>query len=140
MDFIIKKRLETQVQDISTPSKPILSKSPQTSLRKSLPISPINFPLTVISHLVQKMASRFTPLALPTQLHDLPQNYAQRIKSFGNEGDVTTQQHLDKFIDFTYLKDVDHEDAIMILFSQSFTGELKKWFKSLNVGTIQNFN
>ena len=26
LDFIIKKKLETQVQDISTPSKPILSK------------------------------------------------------------------------------------------------------------------
>ena len=84
--------METQVQDISTPSKPILSKSPQTYLRNSLPISHINFPpLTMISHWVQKMVARFAPLALSTQLHDQPQNYAQRIKIFGNEGDVTAQ-------------------------------------------------
>ena len=66
------------------------------------------------------MATRFAPLALPTQLHDLPQNYAQRIKSFGNEGDVTTQHHVDIFIDCIDLEEVDHEDASMSLFAQSF--------------------
>ena len=63
------------------------------------------------------MASRFAPLALPVQLHDLPQNYVQRIKIFGNEGDVTTQQHVDRFMDSIDLEEVDHEDEIMILFS-----------------------
>ena len=104
MDFIIKNKLETQVPDISNPSKPILSKSPQTSLRKSIPIPSIFPPFTIVSHLLQKMAARFAPLVLTTQLHNLPQAYAERIKSFGNEGDVTAQQHLDKFIDLTDLE------------------------------------
>ena len=33
-----------------------------------------------------EMAARFAPLVLPTQLHDLPQAYSQRIKTFGAEG------------------------------------------------------
>ena len=86
------------------------------------------------------MDARFAPLVLPTHLHDLPQDYAQRIESFGNEGDVTTQQHLDKFTDFTDLEEVDHEDAITRLFAQSFTSEVKKWFRSLNARSIHNSN
>ena len=65
-DFIIKKKLETQVQDIKTPSKSIPSKSPQTSLKNPLPISPIHFSSSaVISYPSQKMVARFAPLRLP---------------------------------------------------------------------------
>lgn len=63
------------------------------------------------------MASRFNPLVLLAQLHDLPQGYSQIIRTFGAEGDITTQQHLDKFNDFVDLEEVDHEDSKMILFS-----------------------
>ena len=85
------------------------------------------------------MAARFAPLALPSQLHDLPQNYAQRIKRFGNEGDVTTQQHVDRFVDFIDLEEVGQEDAIMRLFAHSFIGEVKKWLRTLTAGSIHNF-
>ena len=73
------------------------------------------------------MDARFNPLVLPAQLHDLPQGYSQRIRTFGAEGDITTQQHLDSFNDFVDLEEVDYEDAKMI-FSQSFYGDVKKWF------------
>ena len=46
------------------------------------------------------MVARITPLVFPTQLHDLPQGYSQRIKTDGAEGDISTQQHLDRFNDF----------------------------------------
>ena len=72
------------------------------------------------------MASRFNPLVFPAQLHDLPQGYSQRIKTYGAEGDISAHQHLDRFNDFCDLKDVDYEDAKMRLFSQSFYGEVKK--------------
>ena len=129
--------METQVPDINTPSKPIISKSPQTFSKKPTLVPSIFPPFT--THLAQKMATRYAPLALPTQLHNLPQTYAQRIKSFGNEEDVTTQQHLDKFTDFIDLEEVDHEDAIMRLFSQSFTREVKKWFRPLVPRSIQDW-
>jgi len=50
------------------------------------------------------MVARFASLVLPVGLHDLPQNYAQRIKQFDAEGDITSQQHLDRFIDFIDLE------------------------------------
>jgi hypothetical protein len=34
------------------------------------------------------MATRFTPLIFPTQLHGLPQNYSQRIRLYDVEGSV----------------------------------------------------
>lgn len=42
-------------------------------------------------------------------------------------------------MDFVDLEEVDHEDAIMILFTQFFTGDIKKWFRSLLAGSIHNF-
>ena len=63
------------------------------------------------------MASMFTPLILPAQLHDLPKGYSQSIRTFSAEGYITTQQHLDKFNDFIDLEEVDHEDVGMRLFS-----------------------
>ena len=73
------------------------------------------------------MAARFTPLVLLAQLHDLPQGYSQRIKTYGAEGDISSHKHLDRFNDFCDLEEVDYEDAKMRLFSQSFYGEVKKW-------------
>ena len=70
-------------------------------MKKPLPISPIHIPSSsLITYPLQNMPARFSPLALLDQLHDIPQNYTQRIKNFGNEGDVATQQHLDRFTNF----------------------------------------
>ena len=51
------------------------------------------------------MAARFAPLCLPTFLHDLPQNYSQRISLFDGEGDITAKQHVAKFEDFIDLEE-----------------------------------
>ena len=72
------------------------------------------------------MADRYAPLLLPTNLHDLPQGYAQRLKKFGAEGDISTHQHLDRFLDFSDLEEVDYDDVKIRLFSQSLVGEVKK--------------
>ena len=89
-------------------------------MKKPVPIFPIHIPsFGLITNPLpsQKMDARFSPLALLSQLHDLLQNYAQRIKIFGNEGEVTTQQHVHRFMNFIDVEEVDHEDAIMRLFS-----------------------
>ena len=56
------------------------------------------------------MANRYAHLVLPENIHDLPQGYAQRLKHLGAEGDITTLQHLARFLDFIDLEEVDHED------------------------------
>ena len=43
------------------------------------------------------MAATFAPVALPTQLHDLPLGYSQRIRNYRVEGYVSAQQHIIRF-------------------------------------------
>ena len=64
------------------------------------------------------MVARFAPLALPVVLHDLPQNYSQRISLYDGEGNFTERQHMDRFEDFIDFEEVDHDDAKMRLFAQ----------------------
>ena len=54
------------------------------------------------------MAARFAPLRLPSLLHDLPQNYSQRISLFDGEGDIIAKQHVARFEDFVDLEEVDY--------------------------------
>ena len=61
------------------------------------------------------------------------------MKQFGAEGDVTAQQHFDKFLDFCDLEKIDYEDVRMWLFAQSLSGEVKKWFRLLPIDSIPNF-
>ena len=67
------------------------------------------------------MTARFAPLALPTVLHDLPQNYPQRISLYDGEGNFTASQHVDRFDDFVNLEEVDDDDVEMRLFAQIFS-------------------
>ena len=85
------------------------------------------------------MVTMFAHLIFHAQLHDLPQGYFQIIKNFGAEGDITTQQHLDRFNDFVDFEEFDHEDAKMRLFAQSFSGDVKKWFRGLAARSIHDF-
>ena len=85
------------------------------------------------------MAARFSPLVLPAALHDLPWNYAQRIIQFDAEGDVTTKQHSDRFIDFIDIEEVDDEYVKVRLFAQIFSGAVRKWFKDIPMNNIPNF-
>jgi len=88
----------------------------------------------------RSMEARFSPLALPAQLHDLPQNYDQIIRSFNVEENTSAQRHLDWFNDFVDLEEVDHEDEKLRLFTQSLLGEVRKWFRSLPATSILNFS
>jgi len=82
------------------------------------------------------MAVRFSPLILPIQLHDFPQNDSQRINLYDAEGDVSAQKHLDWFNDFVNLQEVDYADMKMRLFMQSLSREVRKWFKVLPPASI----
>jgi hypothetical protein len=72
--------------------------------------------------LTTAMAAKFSPLILPSQLHDLPQDYNLRIKLYDVEGNISAQKHLDWFNDFIDLEEVDFEDVKMSLFTQSLAG------------------
>ena len=63
------------------------------------------------------MEAKFVPLGLPVILHDLPQNYSQRIYLYDGEGYFTAWQHMDIFEDFIDLEEVDYDDAKIMLFA-----------------------
>ena len=81
--------------------------SPSTIIHSQPPIHIPSIPVLIVTpyqtpppNISLAMAARFAPLVLPTQLHDLPQAYSQRIKTYGAKGDITSQQHLDRFNEF----------------------------------------
>ena len=85
------------------------------------------------------MDNIYPPLALPTSLNPMLDSYNQRIKQFGADGDLTTQQHVDWFQGLTDIEEVDEDDVKMRLFSQSLKGVVKKWFRALTLGSIENY-
>ena len=85
------------------------------------------------------MAAIFSPLALAVVLHDLPQNYSQRIYLYDGEANFTARQHMEIFEDFIDLEEVDHADVKMSLFEQSLSGEGKMWFKYVLACSIPTF-
>ncbi len=102
---------------------------------------PVNPHIQIVSPtpLILIMA-RYDPIALPSILHDIPQNYDQRIQRYGDEGEAIAQQHLAKINDTLDLWEIDEDDVKMRFLAQSFIGEVKTWFRSLQAGSIANYD
>ena len=63
----------------------------QSAKVEERPIVKIIQNFSVPSNPPRPMAARFAPLQLPIVLHDLPQNYSQRISLFDGEGGITAK-------------------------------------------------
>ena len=72
----------------------------QNTKKSSIPLNPPT-----------PMVAIFAPLRFPTLLHDLTQNYSQRISLFDGEEDITAKQHVAKFEDFVDLEEVHYADV-----------------------------
>lgn len=60
------------------------------------------------------MVARFTPLALPQQLHDMPADYQSKIPIFdGTPQSVSAQQHIERMEDCCDLHEIDEKDVTM---------------------------
>lgn len=82
--------------------------------------------------------ARYSPLAFPAILHDLPSKYVARIPTWGGDEDITREENVDKFNDFVDKEEFDDEDVKLRLFSQTFIGEVRKWFKTLIARSIHS--
>jgi hypothetical protein len=117
----------------------------ETSLDKTV-FEPKKIQALVSSNIPQNLnlhrdvVAKFTPLILPAQLHDLTQNYSQRIRLYDVEGNVSAQRHLDWFNDFIDLEEMDYADAKMRLFAKSLLRDVRKWFKAFLPVSIQDFS
>jgi hypothetical protein len=81
---------------------------------------------------------RFGPLILPSQLTALPQGYGQRLPLFDGTTEVTYLQHMVKVTDFIDLEEIDNDDANMRVIAQSFSGDVKTWFRNLTPNSVAN--
>jgi hypothetical protein len=75
-----------------------------------------------------KVARRYAPLVLSVPLHDLPENYMQNIPKFTGEGDLTAQEHINFFDQFTDILGLKHEDVYSRLLVQTFEWQVRTWF------------
>jgi hypothetical protein len=72
-----------------------------------------------------KVVARYSPLSLPTNLHDLPENYMKSLPKFIGEGDLTTTEHMTLFDQFADILGIEYVDVYMILFVQTFEGQVR---------------
>ena len=81
------------------PSHPSPTPTVQTPVPYFTPIvSPLIPAYTVVSpNPPIVMAARFDPLVLPALLHDLPQGYAQRIRTYDAEGETKEVEYITRF-------------------------------------------
>lgn len=96
-------------------------------------------PVTSVHPAVMVVPAMYAPLVLPTVLHDLPSKYAARIPTWGGDKEITAKEHVDRFNDFANREEVNDEDVRLGLFSQTFIGEVRKWFKTLTPRSFQNW-
>ena len=57
------------------------------------------------------MANRYAPLNLIAALNPMPDNYDQKIRQFGADGEFYAQRHVDWFKDFCDVGEIDEEDV-----------------------------
>jgi hypothetical protein len=83
-----------------------------------------------------KVVARYTPLVLPTVLHDLLENYMKNLPKFMGEGDLTATEHIAFFDQFANILGIEHDDVYSRLLVQTFEGQVRTWFRGLLVGSI----
>ena len=82
----------------------------------------------VVSSFILK---KYSTLALPQPLNDIPQDSLERLPRFSKEYNNFAQRHIETLCAFTENVNVEHLDVVLRLFVQSLDGEARKWFKSL---------
>ena len=84
------------------------------------------------------MAAWYAPLVLPQPLVPLPNDYQSKIPHFTAKDSTTAQHHVDRMEDSFDYMEIDDDTVKMRIFAQSLGGDVKKWFKSLPSGSIQD--
>jgi hypothetical protein len=83
------------------------------------------------------MDARYAPLVLPQPMNSLPAgDFLKYMPKFIGEEDITTEEHFSTFYNYADNLNIENEDVWMRVFVQSLDGEVRKWFRGLNPGSI----
>jgi hypothetical protein len=98
-----------------------------------------NLPTTSKEYLTNN-PTRYAPIKSPRNLHNFPDNYLKLLPKFNGEDEITTLEHLSSFDYFIDNQGLEHEDMYMIIFVQTFEGEVRTWFKGLPPNSIDSWD
>jgi hypothetical protein len=78
-------------------------------------------------------------IVVPRAQHPLPKHPEKLLPKFDPDNDITSEDHIKKFMLCLRLLDVKHEDVVYRLFRYTFVGQASTWFFSLALGSISSW-
>jgi hypothetical protein len=118
----------------SLPLSPIQTSSPLSSPPNIIPMAGTNPPRNRMDAIV---STRYAPLVLSQPMNGLCDgDYLKYMPKFIGEKDIIVEEHLVAFYSYVDNLNIDNEDVWMRVFVQILDGEVRKWFRGLNLGYI----
>jgi hypothetical protein len=137
VEFAIPENHDFQEpQTSSTPA------STSSSIPTSTPVAPINLQIPISQAMVANrmdaiIIARYPPLVFPIGLHALlATDYMKYLPRYNGKGDVTVEEHLIAFYNFSDNFNIDYADVWMRLFVQNLDGEVRIWLWGLPPASI----
>ena len=66
----------------------------------------------------------------------LGEDYQKYFPRINGQGETTSEEHWDAFINYANNQNIEEKDVWMRMFVQSLDGEVKKWFRELPINSI----
>ena len=70
----------------------------------------------------------------------MPEHYLKLLPKYDGEQDISAQEHMDKFLNFTDDLLIEDDDVYMIFFVQTLEGEPRKWFINFPTNYVDSWN
>jgi len=86
------------------------------------------------------VVAHYAALVLPpaAQLHAFPYDYLKHLPRFIGETGPSNKDHLVAFLYFVDNMNIEHDDIYIALFVQSLEGNVRIWFRQLQVNSINS--
>jgi hypothetical protein len=97
--------------------------------------------LLALNHVPSKIQERYSPLKLPSILHEFPLKHYKYLPRFDGELDGhSTVKHIQIFENFIDIFEIEHDDVSMRAFSQSLQGDAKALFIHFHPQSISSWD
>jgi hypothetical protein len=101
----------------------------------------VDFVPSVLNPTPSKIQERYSPLKLPSILHDFPLKHYKYLPPFDGELDgKSAEKHIQVFEHFIEPFQIEHDDVSMRAFSQFLQRYAKAWFRHLQPQSISSWD